>query len=730
MGSLLQHIFELLTTATGTLAYHLVLAFTILGAFQVAVLRLGTKSANAGVSRRLLFGLGCLLALQFILFVFSGLAWQGILDGDFWLPPVDRAVILLSLVCILWMWIVPQANLKSDIVAGILVALLLVGVIFGFTWWQGQYPNLGYNSSWADFLAQVIALVLLLGGALLLIFRLPPAWLFGLIMIALFSVGHILHLVMPLSGEQYSGAVRALQLAAFPFLFILVQRASEKDPYSVNQQLLDTIPLTGLVSSLDTAEENWAALARIFEKRADSEICQQAMFELAQLAGTEICLYLEASADEPLLSLLGGYNVRSNQAIAGISLDSEQLPNISQAYRAETFRVFQADELQTDLATLGHLCQFEIQGDQAFLVLGRDMNDQVRGAALLLPSISGVNWDVNEQAALTSFMNLVVRHVQREREITALNRLLDQTRQNIAQNRRQLLRSEQSASMNNELRLALEEIASLRASLSEWERKTEHNGLAPENPPDFSRLEQISNIVQDIQQPLAAMKDYTSVLLSEQYGVLGEKQQRNLDRIRVSAERIDRLVTELDQVVSIQNQLLKLSIQEIYLGKLVSQAEQLFSSELQRKEIILMVDRPQQDLVLFSDKQALTSILDQLIRFFIAFTPPHGQLNLAARLECKDSSPDYALIQCSCDQDISKQIDPSVLFSPYRQPGEESIRDRLHDQNLFEVRSLVEALGGRIWVDIEQGERTIISLILPVIQPTVERGFGEFEADV
>lgn len=730
MGSLLQHIFELLTTATGTLAYHLVLAFTILGAFQVAVLRLGMKSASARVLRRMLFGLGCLLALQFILFVFSGLAWQGILDGDFWLPPVDRAVILLSLVCILWMWIFPFANLKADLFTSTLVVLILIGVAFGFSWWRGQYPNLGYNSSWADFLAQVVAVVLLFGGSLLLIFHRPPAWLFGLIMFTLFSAGHILHLLLPLSGEQYSGAVRAFQLAAFPFLFVLVQRSSEKATNSSNQQLLDTIPLTGSVSSLETAEENWAALARIIEKRGDTEICRQATIELAQLACAEICLYLEATGDKPLLSILCGYNARSKQAITGISLGNEQLPNISQSYKAETVRVLQAEELNADLATLGHLCQFEFQGDEALLVPGKDTDDQVRGAALIISPISGVVRDVNEQAALTRFMSLVVRYVQREREITELNSQLDQTRHYITQNRQLLMRSEQSASMNNELRLALQEIASLRASLSEWERKTDLNELAPDNQPDFSYLEQISNIVQDIRQPLAVLKDYTGVLLSEQYGVLGEKQQRNLDRIRVSAERISRLVTELVQVVSIQIQLIKLSIQEINLGSMISQAERRISDELRKKEIALTIDQPQQDFVLFSDKQALTTILDQLIRFFIVFTPPHGQLSLAARLEHKDSSPDYALIQWFCDHDISEQIDPSELFSPHWQAGEDLSHNEWSDRSLFEVRSLVEALGGRIWVDIEQGERTIISLILPVIQPTLQRDCGEFEADV
>lgn len=731
MGSLLQPIFELLTTATGTLAYHLVLAFTILGAFQVTFFRLGVKTDGENFLLRQLFGLGCLLALQFILFVFSGLAWQGVLDGGFWLPPVDRAVILLSLVCILWMWIFPIANLKGDLLALALAVFLFAGVIFGFFWWQGQYPNLAYNSSWADFLAQVVALILLLGGAILLIVRRTPAWLVGLIMFALFATGHMLHLLLPLSGEQYSGAVRAAQLAAFPFLFMLAQRSSEKTVQKGSLKALESGSLVVPTVHLKSEKEVRAAISRILEKNDEAEIYQQAVFELAKISGAQVCLYLEASGDEPLLSLLGGYNTRSEQAIASISLDGLQLPRISQAYHSNSPVVIQSGEFDSDLNNLGRLCNFEPLGNLLLLVPGKNENEEVRGAALLASPVSDVIWEDGDQAVLSSVMNLVVQHLLRSRELSGLKVQLENNRQNITETRKQLMRSDQGVSMNNELRLALEEIASLRANLSELERKTGIEGPPlPETKPDLSRLEQITNITHDIQQPLASLKDYTGILLSEQYGVLGEKQQRNLERIRVSAERIGRLITELSQVVSIETQVAKLSIQEINLGNLISQVEQRYSNELRGKDVFLIVDRLQQDLSLFSDKQALTTVLDQMFRYCISLTPPQGQINLVARLEHKDNSPDYALIQWICNSFASQQGDVSQLFSPYPRAAGSSTDDAVSGKNLFEVRSLVEALGGRIWVDIEQEKNTIFSMILPVIHSTQRKDFGDLEADV
>ena len=107
---MLQQIFDLLTTATGNLAYHLVLAFSILSAFQMAIPFLSAKPASDTRNRRMFFGLVCLLALQLGQFIFSGLAWQGVLDGAFWLPPVDRGVMLLSLVLVIWLWLLPEKD--------------------------------------------------------------------------------------------------------------------------------------------------------------------------------------------------------------------------------------------------------------------------------------------------------------------------------------------------------------------------------------------------------------------------------------------------------------------------------------------------------------------------------------------------------------------------------------------------------------------------------------------
>ena len=72
---------QILTTLTvfpGNLVYHLILAFSIAGAFQAA-LNLW-RSSGFPQGRRMVIGLGLLLAVRLILFISAGLAGKSVAD--------------------------------------------------------------------------------------------------------------------------------------------------------------------------------------------------------------------------------------------------------------------------------------------------------------------------------------------------------------------------------------------------------------------------------------------------------------------------------------------------------------------------------------------------------------------------------------------------------------------------------------------------------------------------
>src|SRR5690349_4105022 len=96
MGASLNRIFSLLTQEGGSLIYHLLLVFCIASALQSAFVN--WKSSEFPQARRTMLGLGMLLIAQISLFFVSGLGMQGFINLPVFLPPLDRAVTLFSLV--------------------------------------------------------------------------------------------------------------------------------------------------------------------------------------------------------------------------------------------------------------------------------------------------------------------------------------------------------------------------------------------------------------------------------------------------------------------------------------------------------------------------------------------------------------------------------------------------------------------------------------------------------
>jgi len=80
-------------------------------------------------------GLALLLVFRLALFVAGGMAWQGLLNPDVLLPPVDRAVNLLSLLVIVWMWVFPAPNRAAD------AASLLLGLLLGMGYFAALRQN-------------------------------------------------------------------------------------------------------------------------------------------------------------------------------------------------------------------------------------------------------------------------------------------------------------------------------------------------------------------------------------------------------------------------------------------------------------------------------------------------------------------------------------------------------------------------------------------------------------
>jgi two-component system sensor histidine kinase VicK len=116
-----------------------------------------------------------------------------------------------------------------------------------------------------------------------------------------------------------------------------------------------------------------------------------------------------------------------------------------------------------------------------------------------------------------------------------------------------------------------------------------------------------------------------------------------------------------------------------------------------------------------ADRDALQQVLINLLMNACAVTPNDGEIFLRANIHDSEKDQHFALVQVTDQGGGIPEGDLQRVFSRlYRAdyPSITGIGDT--GVGLSIVKTLVEAHGGRIWVDTEDGVGSTFSLLLPI----------------
>jgi signal transduction histidine kinase len=278
--------------------------------------------------------------------------------------------------------------------------------------------------------------------------------------------------------------------------------------------------------------------------------------------------------------------------------------------------------------------------------------------------------------------------------------------------------------LQGELRLALEEVARLRGMLSEADQKVLSLGKPPlALPAANGQAEAVASIAQDLRQPLASIQGYTDLLLSESIGILGALQRKFLERVQVATVRVDDLLEVLVRTAAASGRRLELDAGPVDLPELIAEVVAATHAQRSAKNIHLTLKLPseesdQQLPQIRADRDALHQALSDLLQFIGSTTPVDGEIAMRARLEAGEKDQDYILIEIS-DQGggIPPEEQDKVFARLYRGKSDNPAGGGLPGDGgagLSVVKTLIEAQGGRVWLDSRPGDGTTFSLLLPV----------------
>ena len=391
MGTLLQQINSILTTPPGNLIVHLIIAFSIIATFQTVMI--GKRTSRYRYTNRLLLGLALLLIAQLLLFLSSGLAWQGIASPHTFLPPLDRAITMFSLVWIIWLWCFPESNHPADIITGVVNLAIVLLLAITLVYWNGQDPSLPFNVSWIDWVWQISTLIITLAGIALLLLRKPDDWGIGLGIIALNLLGSAVHLIWGTAIGDFSAPVRLAQLCTFPLLPVLAQRLHT--PYQLEKPPLLLPPLQERrrYSADSRAVFAWAQVA---VQREPGQICTALTRALAQTMLSDLCFLVTAPNLQGELIIQGGYDLIREEELTGTVLDHTQVPLLVNAvYRGKPLIINTSANSPIDIKNLSSAIGLENAGNLLHIPL--ILGTKIWGGIFFLSPYSNRIWNSIDQ---------------------------------------------------------------------------------------------------------------------------------------------------------------------------------------------------------------------------------------------------------------------------------------------------------------------------------------------
>ena len=782
MNQIYQEIISIITNPPGNLTYHLVLTFSIAAALQASLNH--WRATLFPQVRRTVLGLSLFLALRFILFILAGIAWQGLLNEQILLPPLDRAVALLGIILVLWIWVFPEPSRRSDAATLILGLLALTAFVLSLVWWWGQAGLSTYKTSLPGQVSEIASAALAALGILLLLIRKPNGWGYGAGMLALLMAGHLAALLLPPEPGDYHGVVRLAQMAAYPLLLALPQRfpapQAPRPPLSLPQ------PMERRRYGADPQ-----FLEKLFNLSIQTEpgkLCASITSTLSQAMLADVCLLV--SPPDPAGDMLVhcGYDLIREQTLDGFLIPAQAAPLVASALSrglplrlpasstSEDLKAFadgsrlprpghllavpildrlttphfglvllsphsergwtsEDQELLTRLAApLAHLLQPEKpaglqkelaetrQALQAALAELEELRKEQESYLSMLNTdlIPGVR----DRAQAESLATMIAAQEQAQDLLASLQAENDQLRQSLLAASESGSQAPDSTQWENELRLALEEIANLKSSLSQADQKfLTLRQQADRGQSSAADTQEIASLVEDLRQPLSSILGYTEFLLGESTGILGSLQRRFLERIRQSSQRSNELVEELSQAASQGNETSVQSLGLVDPNQVLDAAISNSSAQLRQKNIILRLDLPNELPPLDTNREILQRLLEGLLQNAGKATPPQGEIALSAKLQGDESQSQYLLIQVSDQGGGIPAEQTSRLFAQHLQFEQQPIQGAgSPPAELSLIKVFIENLGGRLWVDSKPGIGSTFSILLPTVSDLVIDG--------
>jgi len=208
-------------------------------------------------------------------------------------------------------------------------------------------------------------------------------------------------------------------------------------------------------------------------------------------------------------------------------------------------------------------------------------------------------------------------------------------------------------------------------------------------------------------------------------------QRRFLQRVSANVARLSSMLNDLNRITALDTGQFELVLQPVDVIALIEDAITGSSGQFREKELSVHLNLDDETQMVQADADAISQVIGQLLTNAYLASPPGSEIVVSARQQfenlSQNGSKEYADVLFVAIEDrgggIALEDQARVFARKYK--AENPLIQGLGDTGvgLSIAKALIEAHGGRLWLETEENVGTVFKFVLPVA-PRAEQAEG------
>ena len=221
----------------------------------------------------------------------------------------------------------------------------------------------------------------------------------------------------------------------------------------------------------------------------------------------------------------------------------------------------------------------------------------------------------------------------------------------------------------------------------------------------------LSTVTHELKTPLTSIVGYIDLMLvqKDKVGPLNERQERYLERVKNNSRRLKELIDDLLDISRIESGSLNLNLVDLDVQLEVEEVLRSMHNSIIEKQLRVLLNMPTGLARVKADSLRFSQVITNLVSNACKYSPKESTVAITAKEHNGMMRFDVS------DTGIGiSEADQAQLFSKFFRSNNFSTREVSGSGlGLFISKHLIEAHGGQIWVQSDEGKGSTFSFTLP-----------------